>query len=91
MPPLSAEQLADYAGTYYSDELEATFVVMMQNGRLAVRRGLQREATPLEPDSTDQFRLAGMTVRFNRDAHGRINGLSMQAGRVQNIRFVKQP
>ena len=91
LPPLSVKQLADYAGTYYSDELEATFVVLVQGGRLAVRRGLQREATPLEPDSTDQFRLAGMTVRFNRDANGRINGMSVQAGRVQNIRFVKQP
>ena len=51
--PTPAE-LKEYVGEYYSDELQATYNVLLQDGKLTVKR---RNAPPelLEPDVTGDF------------------------------------
>ena len=86
-PDRPVEAPAQYAGAYYSDEVDATFHVSHENGALRLRRDADTEAAPLQP-AGETFRFRGMTVRFERDA-SRIVALVVDAGRVRDIRFVR--
>ena len=81
---------ADYAGSYYSDEADATFTVTASENRVLLRRDSDREATELQPSGVDEFRFRGMSVRFERDANKRVTALAVDAGRVRDVRFVKR-
>ena len=86
---LSPSQLAHYPGTYYSEELDATYTIAAKDGQLAITR---RSPASLiaTPTAQDQFRMASMTLRFLRDSEGRVVVLAVDAGRVRDIRFVKR-
>jgi hypothetical protein len=49
----TSEQLGTYIGTYYSDELDTTYTVSVQAGKLHVR--LPREENPMFAGSKDVF------------------------------------
>jgi CubicO group peptidase (beta-lactamase class C family) len=81
------EELAAYAGRYFSEELQATYTLAVENGTLTVhRRG--GDPTPLRPLVRDEFS-AGPTLRFVRDAAGAVTGFMLDAGRVRNLRFTR--
>ncbi|MDQ3010326.1 MAG: serine hydrolase [Acidobacteriota bacterium] len=87
---LTAEQLAEFAASFYSEELDTTYRVSVENGRLWV---IDRNDTkrPLLPATRDSFRLlGGAQFEFSRDAQGRITGFGVNAGRIRNVRFVRQ-
>ena len=86
---LTPSQFAEYTGTYYSDELDATYTVLVHAGQLAIRR-VAPAPSPLTPANKDEFRAAGMTLKFQRDPSGRITALTVDAGRVLGIRFVRR-
>jgi CubicO group peptidase (beta-lactamase class C family) len=88
--PLAAAALADYAGTYDSDEIGATFTVTVKDGQLMVQRDTDAAPAVLQPSSADQFRFGGMTVRFARGATRTIEALLVDAGRVRDIRFARR-
>ena len=77
----------DFVGSYRSDELNVTYRVERVNGGLRVLGGIpsQRTLTAVE---RDVFRGAGYTFRFEREQN-RVVSFTVQAGRVQNIRFRK--
>jgi hypothetical protein len=81
-------RLADYAGTYASDELDARYTIVAQNGKLLLRRRPDFE-TELRPVYDDDFAASGGlgTVRFTRDGRGEVTGLSFYAGRVLDVRY----
>ena len=82
-------QLAEFAGEYVNDELNVTYTVSEDKGSLVVRfRPAQR--FPLVPAFTDGFEGDGNTVRFTRDAAGKVDGFRVYAGRVRHLRFVKR-
>lgn len=81
--------LAEYAGEYYSPEIETTFLVSVEEGRLVVRR---RPAlrVPLIPTVEDTFAAGPIgRIRFVRES-GRITGLSVQQARVYDLRFERR-
>lgn len=81
------EELAAYAGRYFSEELQATYTLAVENGALTLhRRG--GDPTPLRPLVRDEFS-AGPTLRFERDASGAVTGFTLDAGRVRNLRFTR--
>jgi CubicO group peptidase (beta-lactamase class C family) len=81
------QELAAYAGRYFSEELQTTYTFTVENGALVVhRRG--GEPTPLRPLVRDEFS-AGPTLRFTRDASGAVTGFTFDAGRVRNLRFTR--
>ncbi len=81
----SVSDLAQYAGTFYSEELDATYTIAVRDGRLTVtRRG--PESTPVTPSAPDEFRLGGMTLRFLRDAQRRVVAMAVDAGRIHQPR-----
>lgn len=83
------EQLESFTGMYVSDELGMTYAVLRDGDHLVLRfRPAQRIA--LNPVFTDGFEGDGQTVRFTRDAGGRIDGFNVFAGRVRHVRFTRQ-
>ncbi|MGH7504695.1 MAG: serine hydrolase domain-containing protein, partial [Longimicrobiales bacterium] len=83
---LGAGELAAYAGSYYSDELDTTFRVQPIEGGIALER---RSGSPIEltPRGRDLFADDGFTVRFERSAAGAITGFVLDRGRVRGLRF----
>ncbi|MXX61977.1 MAG: serine hydrolase [Holophagales bacterium] len=85
------EELAEYVGSYTSDELDVTYSVEFQDGKLLFRRPLEKPRT-LEPLFKDAFELSDPLVerfparalfstvvawpaRFERDSSGRVTAL----------------
>ena len=85
------EELAEYVGSYTSDELDVTYSVEFQDGKLLFRRPLDKPRT-LEPLFQDAFELSdpllerfpvralfattvAWPARFERDAAGRVTTL----------------
>jgi hypothetical protein len=85
----TAAQLAEFAGEYYSPDLETTFTVVVDNGRLVMRRRPDTRML-LAPVYTDAFNGGVGLVRFHRDANGRITELSIGQGRVYDLRATRQ-
>jgi CubicO group peptidase (beta-lactamase class C family) len=86
---LTATQLAGYVGDYYSDELEVTYRVVLENGKLLMkyRQVVNGELVPIAPDV---FKLYGVvSVQFSRDDRNQVSGFVPQNGGARNIRFLK--
>lgn len=81
--------LAEYAGEYYSRELDVTRTLAVVEGRLV----LEREGEPpleLSSDELDRFRLGGSgQISFVRDGGGRITGLVLDGDRARGIAFTR--
>ncbi len=88
VPPTGAS-LAEFAGTYYSDELDATWTLASRDGRLTVQI-LNDPPTPLDLVKPDVFVAdQGLVLRFERDG-GAVARVSVQAGRVTNLVFARR-
>jgi hypothetical protein len=87
-PTYTSAQLAGFAGSYFSDELDAIFVVSVQNNGLSLRR--ESGTSALTAAANDEFRTGTTVLRFSRAAGGAVDGLSGDAGRVRGVRFVKR-
>lgn len=87
----TAEQLAEYAGAYYSDEIDSTYRVAVQDGKLVLLRK-KYPPSSLQATFTDVFGTGSLlgTIRFTRDQQQRVTGFIATGGRVRNFRFVKQ-
>jgi len=86
----SAADLAQYAGTYRSDELQAKYTFAVKDGKLTLAMNWL-EPSVLAPSVHDEFRAAatGASYVFRRDAQGHVTGVDVFAGRVRNIGFVR--
>jgi CubicO group peptidase (beta-lactamase class C family) len=84
------EKLAEYAGTYYSEELEVNYVVRIIDGRLTVRHRFEQPVL-LEPAYADAFvaKDRSRILRFTRNAAGDVDGVNLFSGRVRHLRFVR--
>lgn len=80
------EVLETYAGRYFSDELQTTYALSVDDGALTLQRG-RFPAVSLEPTAEDEFQTEGLRVTFGPRSRGRATGLTAHAGRVRNIRF----
>jgi CubicO group peptidase (beta-lactamase class C family) len=85
---LTPEQLSAYAGTYYSDEAEATYVVVADGDKLSLKRRPD-VVTALTPTGTDTFSGGAATIKFIRDASGTVTEISVAVSRVFDMRFRK--
>jgi hypothetical protein len=89
IPVLGASELAAYAGDYYSDEVDATYHIVVLDGGLAL--SARHVATQkLIATGADTFRAGnGLTLHFERGA-GAPLAFTVEAGRVRNIRFSRR-
>ena len=88
--PASPVNLAEYAGTYYSPEVEVSNMLRVDKGTLVLWRD-GRKVGVLEPAYRDVFMRGASTLEFTRDRRGRITGYALEAGRVRHLRFDIQP
>ena len=95
--PLSAEELAMYAGQYFHKALNAEYPVTFEDGSLIMhtpgtfKKYLGFDSLELSHISGDRFLTDRMGIlEFTRDTDGRINGFVLaDVGRLQNITFSK--
>ncbi len=86
-PPAPSEvRLVDYTGVYRSPELDVRYEVKADSGQLVIVLPPETREK-LQPLYRDGFLIGGRTVRFSRDAAGRVSGFGVYAGRVRNVRF----
>jgi len=82
-------ELEAFAGTYASEEIDMTYTLFVDEGKLKGRfRPAQR--FELAPVYQDAFETEGDIVRFTRDGSGRVDGFLVYAGRVRHLRFVRK-
>ena len=88
---LTTELLAEYEGSYHSEELGTSYKVVVTDTGL-VARHVRHDPITLVPAARDNF--AGNTwffaqLKFERDEAGAIIGMRVSSGRVRNLLFVK--
>ena len=83
-------QLAEFTGTYYSSEIEATYNISLQGDDLMLQRKNVDGVTPLLAQFADAFSAVGTgSIRFTRNAQNQVTGFLLNTGRVRRLRFEK--
>ena len=85
---LAPAKLAEYAGDYRSDEVDATHTWKVEKGQLVLYVN-DRRLGVLEPGYNDGFTRGGSVIDVQRDSRGRITGFVVEAGRVRHLRFTR--
>lgn len=88
-PRLTAAQLQEYVGDYYSDELDAVWSIKLE-GESLTSRIRYHPARRLTAVSRDQFSLATATLAFVRSSQNKVVAFTLDAGRAKDLRFVKR-
>jgi len=96
---LSSDQLLEYEGQYYSDELNVTFGVYANQDQLYLKAPRVPDVFQFnfsDPDGqnilkhmvNDEFMRCYGTIGFSRDDNGKITGFSINAGgNLKDLRF----
>jgi hypothetical protein len=84
----TAAELADYEGSYVSEEIEPVYRMVVRAGKLTLTR-LKHKPAPLEPRTVDVFTTEIGTIRFARDSSHRVSGFVLNSGRIRNFRFMR--
>jgi hypothetical protein len=84
----SVANLSQYTGTYYSEELQVEYKLSEKDGSLLLS---VKDNDPLKLRSReiDSFSYQYIELVFERDDNNAISGFIVNAGRVQNLSFVK--
>jgi CubicO group peptidase (beta-lactamase class C family) len=85
---LSVLNLTDYIGDFYSEEIDATHLLFLEDGQLKVKIA-NNEALALAPNKIDTFYSDGYFVHFSR-TNGKVSGFKLKAGWVTNLKFKKK-
>jgi hypothetical protein len=87
-PGLTAADLG-LAGTYYSEELDATARLTIENDRLFYN-GPGGQPRPLEPSARDRFTSGPWQLEITRSGSGDVDGFLLNAGRIRGLRFTRR-
>ena len=83
----TATELAAFAGTYESTELDVTYSITTRAPGLVIRMPGRPDVVlrPIFKDGFDGFNV----VKFSRDARGRVTGFTINATGVRSLRFAR--
>jgi CubicO group peptidase (beta-lactamase class C family) len=81
-------ELAEYAGEYYSDEAQVSFKVSVENDRLVVT-GRRNRRLVLSPALKGEFLSGNFNFDFTRDQQNKVTGFLLDTGPSINVRFVR--
>jgi CubicO group peptidase (beta-lactamase class C family) len=84
---LPVSRLKEYAGQYYSDELDFTYVFKVEDGHLILE--LREKSHRLSPYAIDSFGWERRQLDFIRDKENKIMGFVLEEGIVKNMKFTK--
>ncbi|HLP17640.1 MAG TPA: serine hydrolase [Bacteroidota bacterium] len=87
--PPGIDDLREYEGNYYSEELGTSIAIAAKDSSLRVidRRN---EDLKLNVELKDVFSANMATIKFTRNEKNKISGLQVTSGRVRKLTFVKQ-
>ncbi len=80
------EDLADFAGRFYSEEIETFYAFEVEEGKLVMRQRRLGRIT-LEPGEEDEFAGGGLSFAFERDRNGEVIGFYLSNVRTRDVRF----
>ena len=89
---LTADDLAAFAGRYYSEELETLFEVKVKDGEL-VAHNIRMAPLTLTHRDGDEFSTGAFffaTIAFQRSGNGQITGFMGSNGRTRDVWFRRQ-
>ena len=85
----SSINLKDYTGRYYSEELDANYLLILEDEKLLLKIA-NYDADELKLNGVEAFETKiGILVSFFR-LKGVIKGFELDAGRVTNLKFIKK-
>ena len=80
------DDLADYAGRFYSEELETFYTFTVEEGKLVMHQRRLGDMT-LEPGEEENFTGGNLTFVFERDRNGVVIGFYLSNVRTRDVRF----
>ena len=80
------EDLTDYAGRFYSEELETFYTFEVDDGELVAHQRRLGRFT-LQPGEVENFAGGGLTFVFERDRNGEVIGFYLSNVRTRDVRF----
>ena len=80
------DDLGDFAGRFFSDELETFYAFKVADGELVMHQRRLGEVT-LTPGEEDQFSGGGLSFAFERDRNGQVIGFYLGNVRTRDVRF----
>jgi len=85
------EEIAIYTGTYYNEETEAAYSVVVKDGDLILqhRKFADVKLSPIAPDQFSCPNWWMSNIKFLRDKKGVITGFEVNAGRVLHLLYTK--
>ena len=89
--PLSPEQLSEFEGDYYTEELDTTYTIGVQGNRLVAQHRRHDDISLTRADGHfvgDAWFFP--EVYFTRDDTGQVTGFRLTGNRVKNLRFKKK-
>jgi CubicO group peptidase (beta-lactamase class C family) len=88
---LKPEQLKEYTGKYYSEELKTSYTLVVED-TILITNHQRHDNIVIQPQSKDLFTTGSWAVgqiQFERDANDKITGFRLNSGRVRNLLFVR--
>lgn len=89
---LNVNQLSEFVGAYYSEELGTTYTIVILGGKLVAKHRRHNDIK-LNPTKEDMFlgeQWFFRQVHFTRDNNKQITGFRLSGGRVRNLNFEKK-
>jgi CubicO group peptidase (beta-lactamase class C family) len=83
----SPDQLKEYTGDFFSEELNVTYEIRLEDNKLVFNITNNLTKSGLDVKSFDTLSYRRVEMIFTRDLDNRITGFNVNAGRVRNIWF----
>ncbi len=83
------EELQEFVGTYFSDELQTAYTIVVEEGELKARH-INMEEIALSPAEEDTFSGSVFFIgelAFLRSSSGEVTGFSLSNGRTRGVQF----
>lgn len=85
----TAEDLDDFVGRYFSEEIETVYTITRENDTLAMHQRRLDDAKLTPGEEADTFSGGGFQFAFERDRNGVVIGFYLSNGRTRNVRFAR--
>ena len=86
---MTAQDLAEYCGVYYSSELDITFQIFLEGEQILIKPGYAQPVS-LRPASTDLFVYKLIELRFDHNQAGQLDRFWLGADRSRELEFIRQ-
>ncbi len=88
-PELNSEQLQEFTGSFYSEELDVVYVFYVKDNSLFLTN-IKLGDNKLRIKATDKFTWGYHELSFIRNNSQEITGFNINSGRVRNLKFIKK-